>query len=281
MAGETFQVDLTEFVRGVQATRALTGRSIEEEAETQLRGVMKEVMKITPPAGGSKSDNAAGRQAEIRARGKMEADLRGRASQGYRGSRRAGIFTVLPDDMIDFAEAEGTQEEYTRLWVTKDGRVYGAQRSYFRPNASHGEMRAHHKKYFRNGVMSRAGTFERSIGRWKWIDQMVVRESAFQRYLKREWRKIGHYAAGFLPGLRELKVPASRYVTRNAGSRGSFEKSATPDRVRLVVTNRVGWSRLDRTVQKRVNWAVAVQVRKMERRMPYLLRAAAKRAMGR
>lgn len=269
-------IDTARFNDAVARTLAYSGKSMEEELRSQARGVMREILAITPPRAARGAFSSAG-SAEKGARAKLARDLVGGPSTGRRGTRRAGVFVVVRDDLIDGAiETQTYDSENVRLWTRRDGTVYGTQRRFFRPDAGVEEMRAHHKRYFHNGKMSTAGTYERGIGRWKWIDQMIVRASTFERYLRVIEPRIGWYAGGWGPGARALGVPVPAYARRNSSAPGAIDIRIGANRMQITISNRVDWPRLDRDVQRRVQWAVDQQARKMERRLPYLIRAAAR-----
>ena len=266
-------IDFARFEAAAARTMAYTHRSFEEELRSQARGVMKEIIAITPPRSGKGFSSP--KTAEAQGQGKMRADLIGGGSG--RGKRRAGVFVVLSDSLVDSAiETDTFQSENVRLWTRRDGTVYGTQRSFFRPDASISEMRAHHKEYFKNGQMSRAGTYTRDIGRWKWIDQMIIRASTWERYWKHIAPRVGYYAGGWGPGARALKVPLPPYARRNSSTPGRVDITIQPNRLRIVIENAANFSSVDRDMARRVQWAVNVQATKMERRLPFLMRAAAR-----
>lgn len=261
------EIDTTLFASRVAATLRYTAKPIEEEARAQVKGIMKEVLKYTPPRTGNSAS-----QAQKRAQAKMESQLTG-------GKGRVGIFSVLPDSLIATATREDDYStDVTRLWLTKDGRVYGVQNRYFRPDASTSEMREHHRKHFSRGRIKQKGVYRRTEGRWVFNDIMTVRESTFRRYLREQQRKIFFYAAGFAPGLRSLGMPVPRGMSRQKTERGSVAFLVNPQRIRIEIVNSVNWPGIDNDLRRRVQWATNIQANKMERRLPYLIRAAAKRA---
>lgn len=261
------EFDMSEFNKQLQQFILYSGRSIEEEFERQVKLLLRTVVDITPPAHGKGTKGKAGKMG----RSKIVGDLVGR--KGTRRNRRSGIFTVLSDDLVDHALETGLYDssDNVRLWVRKDGTVYGTQTHLFRPDATLSEMRYHHKRYFKKGEMSKAGTFTRDIGRWRWIDQMIVRESTFKKYLRSQQRKVGFYAAGFRPALERMGIKTPTYM-RNHPAIGSFSLDLDNDLFSMKATNKVGYGRIDRQLQRKIQWAVNVQAAKMERQLPYLIR---------
>ncbi len=272
MVEDGFLFDFSEFNSQFRRFVELSSRSVEEEFRAKLKAIISTVMDITPPAHGKGTRGSARKAAQK----KIAYDLTGvwlGGERPQRGKRRAGVFTVLSDSLIDEALATGMYQssDNVRLWVRKDGSVYGTQQHFFRPDAGMDEMRQHHKRFFQNGEMSAAGTYTRDIGRWKWIDQMVVRESTFERYLKSVQRNVGFYAAGWRPSVESVGLTVAPYM-KNHAALGNFSLVMDTQKLEARFTNRVGYEKLDRDLQRRIQWAVNTEAAKMERQIPHLLR---------
>lgn len=269
MAQDWIEFDFTEFNSQFRRFMELSARSVEEEFRAKLKAIINTVVDITPPAHGKGTRGKARKMGQ----GKIVVDLVGGRHSLTRGKRRAGVFTVLSDSLVDAALSTGLYQssDNVRLWTTKDGRVYGTQQHFFRPDAGIDEMRQHHKRYFKNGEMSAAGTYTRDIGRWKWIDQMVVRESTFNRYLRSVQRNVGFYAAGWRPSAESVGLTLPAYMKGHAAL-GSFSLVMDEKKLEAHFLNRVGFETIDRDVQRRIQWAISEEARKMERQIPHLLR---------
>jgi hypothetical protein len=262
-----------EFEGQMRNLGVLTSRRLADELKFQARGILNKTIGIMPPAGGHMGSTMI---AQARGENKIAVDLAGGSTGFGRGKRRAGVFTILSDGLVDSALETGIYENETvRLWTTKDGRVYGTQKHFFRPNASMGEMRSHHKKYFRNGQMSRAGSYTRDIARWKWIDQMVVRASTFERYKKEQFAKVGYYASGFKPAAQALGAKIPKYMRRH-NAPGSVDIRTGKDRLSIRFANNVSYPRLEKDVRRRMQWAIDRQTEQIERNVGRMLRRAAR-----
>jgi len=263
------EIDLAEFAAQFSRFIQYSKRSIEDEFRFQCKGLMETVIDITPPATGKGTRGKARKMGQA----KMAGDISG--SSGSRGKRRAGVFTILSDEAMDFAAESGmsTTSDNVRLWVRSDGTVYGTQKAHFRPDASMAEMRAHHKQFFKNGQMSSAGSYERNIGRWKWIDQMVVRRSTYNRYLRSQERKVGFYASGFRPGAAAVGASVPVYMRHHQAVGTVALEIGGPDRLSFSAINATGYGKIDRDLQRRIQYAVEMQTAKMARQLPYLIRA--------
>lgn len=172
------------------------------------------------------------------------------------GVKRAGekkqsaLFYSAPLSMLRKWHYESPQG-IVRTWATKEGKVYGTESTLYRPNAGRAEMRKHHKRYFKNGRRSRAGTFTREIGRWKFIDKMVVGKGAMNDYLrwvllKVGWSKAGWITAamsvgGVIPRSGRLRVPkwVSRHANKSPG-RGT-DRTSHPAHPYIILRSQVPW----------------------------------------
>lgn len=262
------EVDLREFELQFRKFMRYSRRDVEVEFKAQCKGLMRHVIDNTPPAG----KHGRGTMAKSLGRSAIRRDLVGYGGFA-RHQKRAGIFTVLSDSLIDSAIETGAYEggENVKLWVRKDGTVYGTQRHFFRPDASMSEMRAHHKKYFVNGEMSAAGAYTRDIGRWKWIDQMVVRESTFDRYLKSQERKVGLYASGWRPSAQSLGVSTPAYM-KGQPAIGAVEFRMDESDLSFRAINAVGFGRVDSDMLRRIRYAAEYQANAMERQIEVLIK---------
>lgn len=163
-----------------------------------------ELARRTQPFGDSKDAQKTGEKAIVR-------DLRGR---GGAGRTRAGLFSAG-----DFDKDQGFAWYATgpnvRLFISKDGYAYGTDKSYFKPGASKGEMRSFHKSKFVNGRMSSAGSRDRTIGRWKFIEKWFVDGSTLDSYIDDQIKKVGWAKAGWAACARDLPK-----ITKGSSTRG-------------------------------------------------------------
>lgn len=198
------------------------------------KGVIRNVIADSPPI------------KQAYGQGAIRRDLMG-------GKGRAGIFFVT-----DAASLSGLQERspngLVKLWTTKDGRVYGTETTSFKPNASISDMAAHHGRYFKKGRMSSAGAKTRDIGRWKFIDRMVVSKAAMSRFEKHLFSKLGMAASGWNMAAAKLGVKPPAFIWRHGGS-GGFQVLVTDQSIRIKMSNRVDFA----AKIPRMNWPRVVQ----------------------
>jgi hypothetical protein len=148
-----------------------------------------ELSRRTQPFGNEQA-KAVGEKAIVR-------DLLGR------GMQRAGIFSVIGQAISNSYQEYATGN--IRLFVRKDGTVYGTDRAHFMPDATESDMRAFHKRFFVGGKMSSAGSRTRDIGRWRFIEKMFVPQGAMDSYTQARLKTVGWAKAGWASCAKELR----------------------------------------------------------------------------
>lgn len=284
--GVTF--DTTRIEQAFALVAHYSVQSEEKEFRTTCRGIVNIWISITPPSTGRGVDERNNAvfdvTAQIRGVSAIKRDLLG-GGKSKTSSSRAGLFNPLSDSLIDSALDSGLyQTENVRLFVKKDGTVYGTDRTHFLPDAGVGEMRSLHKAAFKNGRMSSAGStpFDRMagpIGRWKFIDKYVIRHSAFDGYMSGIINKVGWLASSLndIARLTGARVPG--YARgKNAPSFAALELSS--ERLHFKYVNLIAWAgqAADGELGRRFNAALEYQANAMFRRIPFLIAAASKRA---
>ena len=219
-------------LRKLAAVGGASRTVLEKVFRADAKGFVRDVIAITPPNMG-KADKASQRRGESAIRKDI---LGGRRSAG---TQRGGIVVPLADSLIDAALRTGLyQTENVRLFVKKDGTVYGTERSLFKPAATNETLHTHHQRYFKNGKMTSAGGRDRTIGRWRFIDKMVVRQSALNSYLKEVYLKVGGLAAGFNSAARLLGQSVPAWIRRHGELWSSVQVMATAKSWAVRITNK-------------------------------------------
>lgn len=128
------------------------------------------------------------------------------------GKGRYGLFAPISPAIE--ASAEDYSSGNIRLFVKKDGTIYGTDKAHFRRFATMGSMRAIHKKAFKNGAMSSAGSRTRDIGRWKFIDKYFVPSGTLQSYVAAVQAKVGLVKSGWAHCAKLIKSTTKGSATR-------------------------------------------------------------------
>jgi hypothetical protein len=200
-----------------------------------------ELARRTQPFGMSDSSKKAGEKAITR-------DLRGKSG----GSKaRAGLFSPISavmDDAVFYKKSTNV-----RLFVSKDGTVYGTDRSHFLPDATESTLRSFHKKNFVNGRMSSAGGRTKNIGRWKFVDRLFVDAATLNNYLDATLKKVGIAKSGWASCASQLKkinkgrltAGFPKWVLRHLKDFRSGEvqdNTANKNNPTVLLTNKVPWA---------------------------------------
>jgi len=233
----------------LQKRLAEIGIDVTDDANASLkqhaRLLARNLAFQTAPFGLSKESQRMGENT-------IRGDILGRLARvDERTTNRQPLFFVINESHVK-KFSKKSPDGIQKLWVSKDGRVYGVEETFFKPDASIEEMRAHHKKYFKNGRRTRAGSFTRDIGRWRFIDKMTVGKDSMKKYLKWIFLRVGLSKAGWVKAGSRFgkvtKIPAwvSRHLPNAKGS-GRMHKVGSTFAVTL--TNHIPWS--DRVMGQR------------------------------
>ncbi len=217
------------------------------------RLALAKAIEMTPPG----ESGMQGMEAKKRGENAIRQDALGGKRGPTQQTKRGGIFFVADEGLLRKWQRKEPDGK-TRLFVRKDGSVWGTETQFYKPNASLSDMDAHHARYWKNGKMSSGGARTRDIGRWVFIDRMVVGKGAMNRWLKHRYKRVGWLAAGWMTAANELKVgkiPA--WIKRHPGSgKISFKESGGSFSVFMVNATKYG------------------RAAQLERIVPYALAAA-------
>lgn len=237
--------------------------SIPDAVMLNARLLCVELARRAQPFGASDSSKKAGEKAITR-------DLLGKSG----GSRaRAGLFSPISavmDDAVFYKKSTNV-----RLFVSKDGSVYGTDRSHFLPDATESTLRAFHKKNFVNGKMSSAGGRTKNIGRWKFVDRLFVDAATLDNYLDATLKKVGIAKSGWASCASQLKkinkgrltAGFPKWVLRHLEDFRSGEvqdNTANKNNPTVLLTNKVPWASdvIDVSEQLKAQSIVATKMKK-------------------
>jgi hypothetical protein len=196
------------------------------------------------------------------------------------GKKRYGIFASLTGFMA--ANAEHYSTGNVRLFVKKDGTVYGTDKAHFLTDATASTLRQIHKGAFQNGTMSSAGSRTRDIGRWKFIDKYFVPGGTLDDYVKSQMAKSGLAKSGWAACANQLKKVISGsmtsripgWVTRHLSN---YNLGKVEDRTgnvfapTVVLTNTCKYADKVLTTIEQLN-GMAIVAQKMKRQMETILK---------
>jgi hypothetical protein len=252
MVDMRINIESEKLVRGMKTFARETGQTLKDVYSDQMRLASNSLAKNFPPKSSAKFK-----------RGIVEKEL-------------PNIFTEAPSDFIlDSWVTVGTPPE--RIFKTKTGAIIGVDKSHYNPDGNIAMMEQHHQanRNASNGRVTRAGSFTRDIGRWKFINRQIVPKGAIARYARaRVFPKLGTMKAGWiLPSSSGLTTKADSWVKRAYGNaRGASEYT---DQMNLFA---VGFLRLVNMIPYAARQSGLVRI-ELQKRQRDLLRKSG-RAMG-
>ncbi|WP_395734099.1 hypothetical protein [Prosthecobacter sp.] len=257
----TCQVHLGTLLKRLRQVPRDAQRIIETAIDTDAKGFLKDIVAITPPSMGK-----ANKESQRRGENAIIHDLLGTRSGG--GRRTGGVFVVMADEVVNKATI-GSQN--VRLFATKDGKVYGCDTRFFKPYATVDEMFAYHQsKRLKSGRVSEAGGRTRDVGRWKFIDQMIVSASAWNRYRKWIIQRVGMLAAGFNAAAQKLGVPLPVWIKRHGTGRGAVNIQRSLGSYSITIRNSVPYGNKN-DLPRRIRFVL--QSDKRKKRLAHRIRA--------
>lgn len=226
-----------------------TSKTIEDEMLSQSKGVIREVLSITPPAQRGEGVKLMGVAARRAGEARIDADLRG----VFQGVKIRG-FRMVPHLFGDRSPEVGKKPPYRVATKEKHLNVEGIY------NARQASRSRRGKKSLTRG--QRAPYY---------VDEKKL--DALARKLK---GNVGKLAQGFKPAADRLGLAMPVYARGQHNAPGSIDIDFKPNHLRIVFTNNVSYSALVPDMPRRMQWAVDQQARKIERQLPYLIRKAAR-----
>jgi hypothetical protein len=217
---------LTRTAAALDSLAAKLGIPIKWLAVDQLRLLLADVIKFLPPKTRKAGESAA----------------------GYDISRV--VQPMTPAEVSNVREFGKNNHTLPggRIFTAKSGAVWLVEKAFYEPQADDARIAAHHRS-FRDaeGRVSRAGTRDRTIGRWKAIDTLHVGKAAYDRYRNSVKKHVGQLKAGFIPGYDAARAytggrdAVAAWVRKVAARIGSVNLSSMDDRGNgeVSATNRV------------------------------------------
>lgn len=231
----TANVELGPLLKRLRKVPREAAVIMEKAIDADAKGFVKDIVGITPPSMGS-----ANKESHRRGQMAITADLLGLQAGRDKHQRTAGVFVVMSDDLLAKNAAVNPTGSTVRLFVKKGGIVYGCDRQFYKPRASTTEMYAHHQSMRRGtGRVTTAGGATRDVGRFRFINQMVVSRSAYLRYEKWIHQRVGILAAGFNPAAAALGFSLPAWIKKHGNKGGVVSIRRGVGQYTITITNKV------------------------------------------
>lgn len=233
MIEDGITIDTEGFSQDVGRFALLSGRSFGEELKNQAKGVMKGIVKITPPHSNGNSVSEAKRAGE----NAISRDL----TRQFRpvelvGSRKVTHLFGKPHPDAPWAVA--TKEK-------------------------HPDVTAYYVATKRLDSRGRRARYEKPI---------YVDRKKYNKLRTQLEKRVGFLGGGFRDGAAGLGVALPAFMRRHTTAPGSLQMQLEGDNLYIIIRNDVSYASGLRDFVRRVEWAVQAQRGKMERQIPYLLK---------
>lgn len=249
-------------------------RIMQTAVDVDAKGFVVDVIGVTPPFYLPKTDPESlrtskppsraklGKEAKDRGEIAITADLLGLKAGRSKERRTAGVFVIMADDLLERNARIAKDGTTVRLFVKKDGTVYGCDKQFYRPKATVQEMYAYHQsmRSKKTGRVFTRGGATRDVGRWRFINQMVVSRTAYLRYERYIHKRVGMLAAGWKPAASAMGVRLPRWIDRHTGQ-GSVNIRRGPMNYSVIISNSSKYGK-DADLKRRVVWALSSEKRK-------------------
>lgn len=258
----SFQVKLNkaQFASDVRRLMKLTNKTMGEVLDEQAGLFARDGMRFTPPFGNAPITESftvqrkAGENAII-------TDIVGGGPNAFKSNPKAGIFVVLPSAMVNDSERR-KRSGNVFVFADKSGRAYGVDQEHWKVDAPISELLEHHKKMRspRTGRVTSAGSRTRDVGRWRFLDKLIIRDTQFEKVKKVLFASVGiAKSAWVLPlsylGKASRGIPA--WIKRHSKgvASGIYKRTGRDQKVKIVVGNSIPFvQRFAEHVEKRA-WA--------------------------
>lgn len=232
-------VDIRPLLAASERLAIEVGRGFNESFRRLLVGMLRRAAAITPPASRAAARANAG-------------DAQKRVQLTKRDQDR-GLSAIQKDLLAVFSGLGSSGGRKAR-------------------RASLSDIETIHARLFAKKVPGRPLRSDRPGG-----DRYVVSEDALNQFRRILEKRVGYSASGWKPGAARLGVRLPAWVNNKEG-KGSADIQITGLARRAIITNNTVPPKLEREVNRRLQWGVGAQVRATEREIAWLNARAARRS---
>lgn len=109
------------------------------------------------------------------------------------------------------------------------------------------------------------------------VTLIVTNARELQSYVKKMQGRVGLLASGWVTAAARLGVRLPNWISRHGAGSGAIGVEFGPDRLLLVISNKVKYGAMN-DLQRRADYIASYRRRAMKHRLPYILRAALRKA---
>ena len=251
------KVDIAPLMAKLRAIPGAMEEVIVPLVKQEARLFVRDVVKFTPPASAGKFGMQAKKQGEA-AVARDIARIYGTASKAYvdmalRDKKTAGAFwkAMQANDLVKAKEI-----------MQKIGgpRYRGAQ------SIAPFDGGVMHERFRRRGKVNRDR-----------VMMLVTDAKQLQAYVKKMQGQVGLLASGWVQAAKKLGQSLPAWVTRHGDRRGACVVIESGEKVAIIISNKVRYG-IAQDMQRRADYVLGYRQRALAARMPYVIRAALKKA---
>lgn len=252
----TGHVDPT-FTQRIGQWAAAAGKNIGEAFGIQGRLYCGELIQRTPPFSGRAivrmltARGAALKDLDVEpltakrvGERRVEKDIR-RVIYGVNGAGYVGDKQAMAN-AVEWGVLQKCEErQAVRLFAKKSGEVYGVDTAQFIPSPDMSALGKHHKSARgARGRVTTAGTRDRKIGRWVWLNVVVTKEAILKRYIKAVQKAVGQAKGGWAEAFMRLggRMSRSGWVGEHASTHGEARVKIEPWNAEILIINKSKWA---------------------------------------
>lgn len=258
-----FTVEEWKFSQGLSRFEGRTGKAFHEEFKDEGRLLAAELVKRTPPFSGKALRRMLGKQGKTLndpdmedmsayaiGKNRVEKDIR-KVIYGVKGATMPAPKTAQVHKsqniaaVMDFGVLQKCQgKEAIRIFANRSGGVFGIDRERFKPSAGMADLEATHKEHrTKRGRVTTAGSKDRVVGRWKWLNILVTKEAIVKKFEKLKQKMVGQAKGGWAASFVALggRMSLNGWVGRHIGA-GSCNVVLNKDESRITMINKSAWA---------------------------------------
>ncbi len=242
------KVDIATGLKRLRAVPGLFEEVMKATVPQEARGFVKDIIAISPPASKRNTGTAAKKAGEA----SIDADLAGLfAGVVLKGTRTIPLL---------FGQADPPVEKKPPYHVpTKE--VHPDVRAIY--------LRRKDKRSEWSGLWGRITRGQRA--------KFYVAREKLEALAKALKAKVGSLAAGYNAAAQRLGVPVPGWIARHGSRYGSVQVRQTSSSLVVIIANSIHFARAQK-LHELAAYCAYVRQKKLDRRMPYLVKAALKKA---
>jgi hypothetical protein len=251
------KVDIAPLMAKLKAIPGAMEEVIVPLVKQEARLFVRDVVKFTPPASAGTFGMQAKKQGEA-AVARDIARIYGTASKAYvdmalRDKKAAQAFwkAIQANDLVKAREIMqkigGARYSGTRSIAPFDGGVM-------------------HERFRRRGKVERDR-----------VMMLVTDPKQLKAYVKKMQGQVGLLASGWVRAARKLGQSLPAWVTRHGDRRGACVVIESGEKVAIIISNKVRYG-IAQDMQRRADYVLGYRRRALAARMPYVIRAALRKA---